>query len=118
MANSPILFLLIIGFWVLGIIIVWFILLFVKPKNVFVLKKTRIPIHFLCSFVTFVIIGAIIYMFAFIFAPDQSKDCIGPVCKVVKTNKLELSRNLGIVFGLLSELGTSLSLSLKFFTKN
>lgn len=117
MANSPILFLLIAVSWILGIFIVWFVYLFFKQTNIFILEKRKILIHLVLSFLTFIIIGAIVYMLAFIIAPDQEIDCSSSVCKIIKVNKLELSRNLGIVFGLITEFTVSSMLSMKLFTK-
>ena len=117
MANSPILFLLIAVSWILGIFIVWFVYLFFKQTNIFILEKRKILIHLVLSFLTFIIIGAIVYMLAFIIAPDQEIDCSSSVCKIIKVNKLELSLNLGIVFGLITEFTVSSMLSMKLFTK-
>ncbi len=117
MGNSATLFLFLGISWALGISTVSLVLFFIKPKNRLVFKRKEVLLHLLFCFLTFLVIGAIAYTMAFIIAPEQWKDCSSLVCKIVKINRLEVSRDFGIISGLLAEFIISLVLSMKFFLK-
>ena len=117
MSNSQILYFLIPISWILGILVVWFAYLFLKSTHTFAIKKTEAVIHLMLSLSAFVAGGAVLCVLAFFINPDEIRDCLGSVCKIVKTNRLENAKDFGTIFGLVIEFLVSLILSLKLFTK-
>lgn len=89
--------------------------LFKNPKIPFTFKNSMIPEITYLPILAFWGSGLILFCFAFLLCPNETKDCSGLICKITPVDKFNTAVKFAVVFGLVTEYVISLVLTLKYF---